>query len=419
MFFSPLTTLYFSENNKSVLNPMQGFYVQVNTDDAENIKRLKKNDAVSLCLLAYNLNGFQETDISKEKMEELRTALEIARISDMGVIFRAAYGFSEGYDTKEPQKFDRVTAHIEQMAPVLNEYKDVILAVQAGMLGPWGEWHSSRFYTDDETEKKVFCTVAKNWHDTLDNSLQLQLRTPAHIREAVNKGVPISRLGFHNDALVSSGDDMGTYSSLGREEDISWVKEKLYGSFTGGETADVSRFSNPELAIPEFYDLGLTYLNLKYNPDVIQKFKDKQYSGESAFEYIKKHLGMRLYLSEAVITEKTSAIGGSTVKLKLTFTNTGFATIREDLRLWFIVRGSSGADYIEPQNIEIKNNSIIVKGKITARGEEDSFSIGALAGYGDIEALQEFKTVTDGIEDLETGMIFAYYEKSGPGYKLK
>ena len=45
--------------------------------------------------------------------------------------------------------------HIKQLGSILDKHYHTLIAIEAGMLGPWGEMHSSDIATD-ENKAKVF-----------------------------------------------------------------------------------------------------------------------------------------------------------------------------------------------------------------------------------------------------------------------
>jgi hypothetical protein len=125
-----------------------------------------------------------------------------------------------------------------QIASILNE-SDAILCVQAGFLGPWGEWHSSNLLSNKDEAANVALrnAILRTLLGSLDPGLNIALRRPRFVRDLTNTGANGSRLGFHNDALLSGGTDMGTYSdpAYTRESELVWVDRFLPRGINGGE----------------------------------------------------------------------------------------------------------------------------------------------------------------------------------------
>ena len=331
----PKDTLVFKESNKEVFNPGRGFYIQINSNEAERFEELK-NENIKIALVAYDIKKYINTKITEDKLKELETVLEEARKYNIKVVFRAAYGFTSKY--KDPETMDDIYTHIKQIAPIINANKDTILSVQAGFIGPWGEWHSSKFFTGDENEVRVRNEMLSVLLDNLNKDIIVNVRRPRFIRDAIAYGIDKSRLGLHNDALLSTKDDMGTYDdpNYTREKELEWVKENIARGVNGGEIPTVSEYSNINNAVKELKSLQMTYLNSRYNIEVLKEWKSTQYNGQNALEYINNHLGYRLSLREVELLKYINTYGK--FKLKAVLLNSGFAPIDDDKKIFLIMK---------------------------------------------------------------------------------
>lgn len=333
--YIPKSTLIFKEGNKEVFNPGRGFYVQINSNEEERFEELK-NENIKIALVAYDIKEYLNTKISEEKLKELETVLYEARKYNVQVVFRAAYGFTSKYN--DPETIDNIYTHIKQIAPILNVNKDVILSVQAGFIGPWGEWHGSKFFTGDENEVKFRNQMLSVLLKNLDQHIVVNVRRPRFIRDAIAAGIDKSRLGLHNDALLSTKDDMGTYDDLDyiREEELAWAKENITYGVNGGEMPLVSEYSSINNSIKEMKDLQITYLNSRYNTEVLQKWKSTEYKGQNGFEYINNHLGYRLWLGEVKLSSYIKP--NREFSIKAVIHNSGFAPIDNGKKTFLIIK---------------------------------------------------------------------------------
>lgn len=331
----PKDTLVFKESNKEVFNPGRGFYVQINSNEAERFEELK-NENIKIALVAYDIKKYINTKITEDKLKELETVLEEARKHNIKVVFRAAYGFTSKY--KDPETMDNIYTHIKQIAPILNANKDTILSVQAGFIGPWGEWHSSKFFKGDESEVRIRNEISSVLLDSLNKDIIVNVRRPRFIRDAIAYGIDKSRLGLHNDALLSTKDDMGTYDdpNYTREKELAWVKENIARGVNGGEIPTVSEYSNINNAVKEMKSLQMTYLNSRYNIEVLKEWKNTQYNGQNALEYINNHLGYRLSLREVELPKCINTYGK--FKMKAVLFNSGFAPIDNNKKIFLIMK---------------------------------------------------------------------------------
>lgn len=355
----------FKEGNQVLKNPDRGFYIQVNSADYERIPELAKE--VRVILLAFHMDEYIHEDISEEKLDELRSALDTARKEHVSVVFRAAYGFHD--DVLEPEKIERMGTHIEQISKVLNDYEENILVVQAGMLGEYGEWHSSIYLEgNEEKEKKSRLYILRQWEKYLSPGIKVAVRRPRFIREAMKESILKGRLSFHNDALLSTDSDMGTYDDpdMGRMEELNWMKDVLTEQVNGGEMPTPEELSLPENADKEFGLMHVSYLNLKYNEEVIERWSDMSMGDMNAKDYLENHLGYRLFLTELAMREmyfepELSMVG---MQIRIKLCNTGYGAISTKYKLYLSMASGEKQIFKEipmPKLHSISNNQTVEK----------------------------------------------------------
>lgn len=84
--------------------------------------------------------------------------------------------------------------HMEQLAPVVSRWKDTIHALQAGIVGAWGEWHGESYAIDKTAVlNKIVGTL-------LPPGTYLQMRLPDYKNLLPSSHPAYSRIGIHNDA---------------------------------------------------------------------------------------------------------------------------------------------------------------------------------------------------------------------------
>lgn len=66
--------------------------------------------------------------------------------------------------------------HLDQLKPFLEKNKDLILVVQAGMVGAWGEWHSSVQGLENSDETKT--AILEKLLSVAPEERQVQVRLP-------------------------------------------------------------------------------------------------------------------------------------------------------------------------------------------------------------------------------------------------
>ncbi|MCM1160052.1 MAG: DUF4832 domain-containing protein [Roseburia sp.] len=360
----------FQEGKQVLQNPDRGFYIQVNSADYERIPELAKE--VRVILLAFHMDEYIQGDIAEEKLGELRCALDMAGKEHVAVVFRASYGFHD--EVMEPGRIEQMGRHIEQISQILNEYEENILVVQAGMLGEYGEWHSSVYLEgNEEAQKKSRLYILGQWETYLNPGIKVAVRRPRFIREAMAANILKGRLSLHNDALLSTDSDMGTYDDpdMGRMEELEWMENALAEQVNGGEMPTPEEWSLPENADKEFGLMHVSYLNLKYNEAVIERWSKMSMDGMNAKDYLENHLGYRLVLSELAIKELyfEPELSMAGVQMHIKLCNTGYGAISSKYKVFLSLDSGREQIFQEIQMPELYgiSNARMVEKKIAVK----------------------------------------------------
>ena len=327
----------FRETRELFANPERGFYAQRRSDRLERLGDLRAQ-GVSLLLVTFDLRDCKERDLPEERREELSRAFSVAREQGFKVIFRAAYGFTGQDYRADPHDLGRIVAHVREIGAVLAENVDVLSGIQAGMLGPWGEWHGSNHGNPPSLEARR--AVLFGWLDAVPAPITVHVRRPMFIRDIFAtepggfdlteaeafSGSRLSRTGWHNDAFLVRPSDLGTYAERGwsRERELEWCSR--HGRFTpfGGETVHTDSPMPVDDMVREMELLHATYLNIGYHPRVVQLWRESEVRGENAFQHIARRLGYR-FVAERLAYARVGRRGATTA-VELSLKNSGFAT---------------------------------------------------------------------------------------------
>jgi len=325
-----MKTITYQDSDKELMNPARGFYVQFDSADTEKSAKIKMSEmrkkGMTLAMIGFDIKDYVNMRIGVAKLSELEFALHKAKSYGLKVILRTAYGFTSASKFKDPSDIEVVKQHILQISPIVNKYADIIYCVQAGFIGAWGEWHSSNLLTEDESADTIVRnSVLSTLLQSLVPSIPVDVRRPRFIREAARAGIDVSRLGIHNDALLSTEDDMGTYDdpAFNRQAEFNWIRQDLGAKISGGEMPLLGPFSQFENALDELNELHISYLNHEYNKDVLKSWAKSKFNQQTALSYIESHLGYRLFLKEVAMPEKVNP--NSVLNFKLSVLNTGYA----------------------------------------------------------------------------------------------
>ena len=335
-----LVTVTYQGTDENFPNPERGFYVasEISNADGRGISeasfRAARLQGRTLFLLEFHMGAYVASDISEEYLQTIRAKFQSLRTGGAKCILRFCY--SNGYaESDKPWDAtpEQVNRHLEQLKPLIREYADVIMVLQAGFIGSWGEWYYTQHFFDNESRKALVDALL----ETVPENRQIELRTPGYKmklygytladtlkREEAHQPTTKARLGGHNDCYVSSQNDVGTYS--GPSDRKYWAAETLF-TIMGGESCELTAYCNcvgtdkyngalKDLAINHF-----TYLNSGYHKDVLKRWQE-----QGCMDEIKRRLGYRLVLDKAAFTEDAAA--GKPFEVKLTLHNEGFATVQ-------------------------------------------------------------------------------------------
>lgn len=321
---APSAEQTFTSSNANFPNPERGFYRYANVVGATNLSSVSSGGHT----LAYSyvrLDDYRDSSLPASLLTSLSSGLAAARSARIKVILRFAYNFGP-YPNSEPDApKSRILEHIDQVAPTLAANEDVLAIVQAGFIGAWGEWHTSTndLLADPADRKDILEALL----DAIPASRTTALRYPLYKQEMY--GAPLSesaaflpsyaaRTGHHNDCFLSSNTDVGTYPSSQIEALKTYLEQETRYVPMGGETCALHERSECTTAIAEMERLHYSYLNLDYEPSVIQRWKD-----DGCFDEIDRRMGYRLALVSAKLAPK--ARPGGAFELEVALANSGFA----------------------------------------------------------------------------------------------
>ena len=393
----------FKESPDDILNPDQGFYRPVlitmtpntfvhGTNTPEQVYHLRCD--ISQFSGAVNSDG-KDKKLTSTTLDGLDSFLSYIKKDNKNAVIRFSYDPKYAGNENKEASLTTIETHIQQLSEVLNKYQDTITAIEAGLLGPWGEMHTSKIATE-ENKAKVFGYWLK-----YTTNIPILARTPRAMFKYFGKSLDEMekytitssnagyRLGLFNDGYLGSNSDMGTYDD--RKRETKWLATQNDHLPFGGETSAVTDKSNLEVCLPEMFLLRLSYLNIEYHQGVIEKWKKLKYNdtlgsdslfyGVSGFDYIKRHLGYRLLIKSLSVTYES--YGNYEMKIKLR--NVGFGNMLKTKKIDVIFTDLNDKE-ISRANVGKYNGemSIEVKGKLLAKGSSD-YKV-YMSIYGSIES---------------------------------
>ena len=330
-----LTDRVYSVDDASIFaNPERGFYHHEETHaeshaplDAEALAEYRSVEAISLILRLYYLEPYRGGDITASYLSLIEADFAAIRAAGLKAILRFAYTDSMSAPYGDADR-EHVIAHIGQLAPIMRQNSDVIISVQAGFIGAWGEWYYTDHFGDGGQVSSTQWDDRKAVVDALLSALPaeigIQLRTPAFKQRLfgseplsenqAHTGESVARVGHHNDCFLSGDDDQGTYGNV--VADKAYLEAENLYVIQGGETCAVSSYSGFDHAAEEMEALHYTYLNVDYNQGVLD-------SWGANIDVPRRLLGYRLSLLSGSFAP--SAERGGSISLSLELQNSGYA----------------------------------------------------------------------------------------------
>lgn len=356
--------LNYQEITDTINNPDQGFYRPIYVSVKEDGVSYNKNivtDTTQLYHLRIDISAFSQANNETEDKVLTETALSgidellsYLQEKNKSAIARFVYDPGlNGASNKEPA-LDIILQHISQLSPILDQYHDTLTAIEVGLIGPWGEMHTSTMankdvinalidaYLNSTTEIPILVRTPKMIYDylgiTMDDIGTYRIESTAKAY----------RLGLFNDGYLGSSTDLGTYSN--REKEVPWLALQNGHLPYGGEVViPDSTLHNIENCLDEMFQLHLSYLNIEWNYNVIDKWKnstyteaagaDSLYYGETAFQYIENHMGYRFVLENSILEYDTAV---SQLGIDLSLKNVGFGNLNRKMNMTLLLESETG-----------------------------------------------------------------------------
>lgn len=362
------------------------------------LQKVRDGDGVAFVKFSYDGNGFNYIEPHKYPHLDLTEGL----IHGPEPTYVTVNNLSAMCDVPGHEDKTWIQYHIWQLKPVFHEFEDVIMTVKTGMLGPWGEQHTSPeamsvdaykmlldAYLDAVPASRGLITHAGGflawYNETYGTTYTFSNidRIPIPPKDS-----PEARFGFFNDShaagnwsdngSLSEGESMinGRYgnSSYDRYKVITWL-HKQNQIFQGEGGIGNNVFGTMPGALIEAQQLRITALNLRhgrydrwnefiYNEtnvtkpvqfpaneaelengnftgDIKTAVFDPVYDGRTGLEYIRDRMGYRLVLREANASERVKPNG--TLRFEGKIQNVGFGNIVNRKSVTVILKSIDGS----------------------------------------------------------------------------
>lgn len=340
---------YFVHNFVNPFKPSER-YPETFVDD--RLKRCEaEEDSLTLTQLYFYLSDYVDRDLPPEAFGHMQLVFDDLKARGFKAILRFAYNY-KGLNAYGGETEQCIMRHLEQLRPFLRKNNGLIATCQMGFIGAWGEWHTSPLSQNQEAKNRLVNTLL----EIFPKEYCLQLRYPKQKKTlTLNHPEDGKRIGFANDYFTAGehshapendfipGDEnykmvlqdasyffmsgeipyaenteWGLHDLISVDRSLQILRDHHYSAF------DITQ--NTELNIRHWkhYALCPEKLDSLQIPYDISYFKDKEGKrvSRSAYDFIRDHLGYRLYLTGASLKKEEGQLVYS-IGLK----NTGFATV--------------------------------------------------------------------------------------------
>lgn len=317
--------------------------------------------------IAFGYTTLPTGTISGGDLAQLNTNLGQARTRGMKVLIRFHYG-SSPIDPSIAQ----IQAHAAQLKPYLLANRDVIMGVQAGFIGAYGEWADSGSNNDTKAGKRAV-------KDAVLGMVPLEI--PVHFTQVYPPmedwysgqgalsaseaftGSNKARSGIHNDCYLTGNGDSFTYPGPATVKDFaitsSRAQQRAYVAAAteyvpfGGETCNNSQGAGVQQRtgctdvadetgqtggiLNEGPRYHLSYLNYSFAPNFITAW-----TNGGCITTVTNRMGYRFQYDS--LSHADTAARGSTLSVTLNLRNVGWARIHMERRVKVTLVKSGATD---------------------------------------------------------------------------
>lgn len=361
------TTVQFTEAPGDVPNPERGIFRFGGdiTDTGIDYASMAAN-GYRLVYSQIRLDDYTSSTIPTTYLNSINDGFNRIRNAGMKALVRIVYNDDGGTPSTPPKEASPtfLQQHLSQLKPVFEANKDVVAFTFAGIIGAWGEWHSTFYYRDESQPYQQYNFPSPTWRRQVIDWLLATLpddhfvllrrpwwKDPAYGSDALFPGervteesafttAGVARVGHHNDAFLASADDWGTYDSSNVEAQKDFLSTDTLYVPIGGETANYdSTYLSCNTCVNEMQRLHWTFFHEDYHPTAVNALKS-----QGCWENIKAHLGYRLVLTSATLP--TVIRDNEVFTLAFTIENRGWAPAYKRRPVYLVVTNAATGDAV-------------------------------------------------------------------------
>lgn len=338
-------TVTYQPNNTVISNPEKGFYHYTSTGSSggysllnqTTIANYRTNENITVIQRQFFLRDFiTGIPITSTYLNNMQT--DFNRIRNAGAKVTVRFTYTANSSTVYQPTKAQIIAHIAQLAPVINRNKDVIVCVQAGFIGRWGEW----YYTGSTEFGDKYPVSTAQWNNRKQIVDEMLLRFSSDIlvqvryveaKQLMYGNTFVGRIGFYNDSFLGTWGDSGTFSvnsvnAAPTPAQVSYWQTQTINLPVIGETNMVNGTrTNCPNAMIEMDRYNWSLINKDYFPTVISGWQTN-----GCFTTMQRSIGYDFRLNSSNITD-----GVLTINLG----NYGWANLFKDRKAFLICKNTT------------------------------------------------------------------------------
>lgn len=346
----------FEENTIELQNPARGWYkifpFMVEEEPDFDTLSWCDEDKNTLALVIINIGEYHDENLPNSALVNIRRILDFFVKKKYDMILRITYDHLGHALEREPFFFSQVKTHLEQLIPIIHEYKDYIFVYQGMLIGNWGEMHTSKFVSPQKL-KELWQIMQSN----IGEDVYFAVRKPSfwrllHPQSCDSPQLICDKMGLFDDAIFGSNTHLGTFGSTSREHsgweslwnresELNFENELCLKVPNGGEALSGELFLK-EGSIPQILDtlkkMHITYLNEAYDKVILDSWKQWNcaqgniWQNKTLYEYIGAHLGYRFVVRDVSFT--LSEEERNKMHLQIYIENVGFANFYQEAEVY-------------------------------------------------------------------------------------
>jgi len=399
------------------------------------LQRVRDSQAVAIVKFNYDGRGYTYVDRGRfdQIIHDCEPGAPKGRVwYETGVVNESDLCGIPGHEDK-----NWVQYHLWQLGNVFSEFEECIMAVKAGIFGPWGEMHSSSYagtaegyhwllkallgYVPASRSILVHAGGVMAWYNVeygTNYSFTNLMPAPA-------RGTAAQRFGMFNDSYSAGGNNFSDNGSLSegfrlvggdydRNGALTWIRNQ--NNFYGGESVGAGSDDNIYPRFPNvLYEAAYaqtTHLNTSWNrrtyklwgdfiyteENVTAPFTpphdgvtrtaifDPVYNGRNGMEYVRDRLGYRLVLREAKVSGRVEQNG--TLRFEGKIQNVGFGYVVNKKNVSVILQAKDGCNtYTALTNLDARDwrPDLNSRADNTAAWRDLNFSV-KMSAFGSVPA---------------------------------